>query len=59
MDSETCVVTHNRRMFQNDAVLFLLVSYSLKHTYVMYNGQIGLNNLNDTIRTLRKTNIKN
>jgi hypothetical protein len=27
MDSETCVVTNNRRMLQNGATLFLLLSY--------------------------------
>jgi hypothetical protein len=29
MDSDTCVDTNNRRMLQNDAALFLLVSYTL------------------------------
>jgi hypothetical protein len=28
MDSDTCVDTNKRRMLQNDAMLFLLVSYT-------------------------------
>jgi hypothetical protein len=58
MDSDTCVDTNHRRMSQNDAALFLLVSYTLYNSYVMDNGQIGLNILNDTIITLRTLNIK-
>jgi hypothetical protein len=59
MDSDTCVVTNNRRMSQNDAELYLLVCSTFYYAYVMDNGQIGLNKLNDTIRTLSTLNIKN
>jgi hypothetical protein len=58
MDSGTCVVTNNRRMPQNNAALYLLISSTLYFAYVMVNGQIGSNILNDTIRTLRTLNIK-
>jgi hypothetical protein len=59
MDSDTRVVTKNLRMFQNDAALFLLVGYTYLHVYVTDNRQIGINYLNETIRTLRTLNIKN
>jgi hypothetical protein len=52
MNSDTCVDTNIRRMSQNDAALNLLVSSTLYYVYVMNNVQIGLNKLNDTIRSL-------
>jgi hypothetical protein len=59
MDSDSCVVTNNLRMMQNDASLLLLVSFTYYHAYVMDNRQIVLNNLNDKNRTLKTLNTKN
>jgi hypothetical protein len=59
MENVTRVDTNSRRMMPNDAAMFLLVSCSWHHAYVIYNCQIDLNKLNDTIRRLRPLNIKN
>jgi hypothetical protein len=59
MDSDTCVVTNNPRMLQNYSALFLCFSYTYLYICVTDNRQIGLNDLNETIRTLRTLYIKN